>query len=141
MNEAVIGNLLRGESIVLVGPSDAGKSHWVQNFLIPKIQEVGKSVQYSKDGFTPIEISDIAIFDEAEILFDATRLQEKYPDDRPYYSEKYLQQVADWHALYSSHREPSVYIISRKESDVQYLVDNFHTADWDNRELRVFRFS
>lgn len=131
-SENFIGELMRGKSVAVVGPSNVWKSHWVKNVLIPKLEEAGKFVQYSKDGFTSIAVSDIAILDEAEALFDAVRLQEKYPDDCPYYSEKYLQQIADWYALY---------VISRKEVDVQYMVDNFRTSDWDGRKLKVFRFS
>jgi len=138
--DAIIDDIQNNISVVIVGPSNSGKTYWVQNILIPKLKKLGKSVQYSKDGFSKTNSADIAIFDEAETLSDLTQLQRNHPEERPYYSEKYLKDVADWYNEYSNHVEPSVYVISRKEKDMQFLLDNFNKSDWDNRDLKVYRF-
>jgi hypothetical protein len=136
----IISEILKGNSVVVVGPTGSGKTYWVQNTLIPKLQELNKSVSYSKDGFSNPPKGDVTIFDESETLFDADRLEKSHSDAPPYYSEKYLKQVHDWHKMCASHDEPSIYIISRQPEDVQFLVDNFYKSDWDNRNLKVFSF-
>lgn len=142
MNEEdlIIEEIKKNNSIVIVGASDSGKTYWVQNTLIPKLREIGKLVAYSEDGFNNIAMLDVAIFDEAETLFDANELKIKYPEENPYYSEKYIEQVKNWFSMYSSHTEPSIYIISRRKNDIQFLLENFKKSDWDNRNLKLFSF-
>jgi len=138
--DAIISHLLRGKSVVVVGPSNAGKTHWIHTALIPRLKGVGRSVAYNVNGSGIDNAADITVFDEAETLFDADHLQEKSHAKPPYYSEEYLARVKEWREVYVQHPEPSAYIISRNEGDVQYLVDNFKLSDWDGRDIKVFRF-
>jgi len=137
--EAIVSEILKGNSIVVVGPSGSGKTYWIQNILLPKLKAFGKNVFYSKNGFEDTKSADIIVFDEAETLADARVLEKKYPDESPYHSGEYLSQIRDWHKMYTNHKA-SVYVISRKEGDIQYLVDHFNVSDWDGRKLRVFKF-
>ncbi|MEI6296416.1 MAG: hypothetical protein WCO84_02085 [bacterium] len=140
MEDEIINEILRGNSVAIVGVSESGKTYWAQNSLLPRLKKLGKSVAYSDSGFNDVEISDVAVFDEVETLFDIKHLEIKYPEENPFYSEIYLKKVSDWYRMYTRHKEPTVYIISRREEDIQYLVDNFNKTDWDNRNLKVFRF-
>lgn len=139
MDKEIIDQLIEGNSIAIIGPSDSGKTYWVKNTLIPQLECLGKSTSYSIDGFNPPK-ADISIFDEVETFFDAKMLEEKYPKENPYYTESYIQKVQIWHVVYAEHLEPSVYIISRRNGDVDFLVNNFKTTDWDNRNIKSFEF-
>lgn len=137
----IIEEIKKGRNIVILGPSGSGKTYWVKDYFIPKLQELGKKVNYFEDGFSKdLPSVDISIFDEAETLLDYSQLQNKYIEDKPYYSKKYLEEVNFWHELYKKHPEQSVYIISRKKSDINFLVENFNKTDWDNRDIKVFEF-
>jgi len=137
----IIKEIKRGASIVIVGPSNSGKTFWIKNYLLPEILKFGKKINYFEDGFSKnLPSLDISIFDEVETFFDATMLQNKNPEEKPYYTEKYIVNVKLWYELYKEHPEQSIYIISRQKSDIPFLIKNFNKTDWYNRDIKVFEF-
>jgi hypothetical protein len=135
--------LLANKQVVLVGKSDTGKSHIIQDELIPLLEKTGKRVAYFKDGdhISPTEDAEIFIIDEAETFFDAHRLQTAHPDDHPYYSSDYIARVQKWHLAYTNLQKPSLFIITRNASeDIEYLVQNFNRTDWDNRPIITLKW-
>ena len=131
-------NLINNESAVLIGPSDAGKTYWAQNTLIPYLKSLGKKVCYLKDGDAPLdESAEIVICDEVETFFDKDYLQSK--STKPYYDQEYIEKVHGWHKKYSALPNGTLFIVTRNDVDeVENLVENFYKADWDKRNISVF---
>jgi hypothetical protein len=137
-----ISDLLKQEkSVVLVGPIDSGKSYWVEHELIQELEK-NKKVEYFKEARDIKETeADIFIFDEVETLFDRKFLEDRHPEENPYYLPSYLEKVKSWHENYKKLDKPSLYIITRNsEEEIDYLVQNFTRTDWDGREISVFGF-
>ena len=135
--------LLRGENLALIGTSDSGKTHFVKEELIPELEKNGKKVAYFKDGsnITDQE-ADIYIFDEVESFCDREYLEEKYPEEKPYYTDEYERKVKGWFWNYKKHDKSCLYIITRKnKEDVNYLENHLRWADWDDRKLEAFAFN
>ncbi|KKR13409.1 MAG: hypothetical protein UT43_C0044G0005 [Parcubacteria group bacterium GW2011_GWC1_39_29] len=134
--------LLQGENLVLVGISDSGKTRFVKEELIPELEKNEKKVVYFKDGpsITNQE-ADIYIFDETESFCDREYLEEKYSEEKPYYTDEYERKVKDWFWSYKKHDKSCLYIITRKnEDDIEYLRGHLRWADWDDRKLETFAF-
>lgn len=131
---------LRFKSVVLVGPTDSGKTYWVQNTLIPYLESQGQKVEYLKDGDQSVAGSpDVVICDEVEVLFDEKYLQGNNLE--PYYTDEYLTKVHRWFANYSLLSQKTIFIVTRNQPDqVKNLVDHMHQTDWDNRDLSVLEF-
>lgn len=138
--EQTIIDELRFRSIILVGPTDSGKTYWVQNTLIPFLESSGQKVEYLKDGDQSLAgTPDVVVCDEVETLFDEEYLQGETPE--PYYTNEYLTKVRRWFANYSLLPQKTIFIVTRNESDqIKNLVDNMHQADWDNRDVTVLKF-
>ncbi|MDP1718945.1 MAG: hypothetical protein Q8L24_00780 [bacterium] len=133
--------LLRNKSALLVGPSDSGKTYWVENELIPSLKQNHKVVLFKDAEAIQNKQGDIFIFDEAETLFDQSFLEELHPDKRPYYSIEYLDRVRGWYKLYAQFSGATLFVISRNNSaEVDNLVQNFKRADWDDRVIVTFKF-
>lgn len=140
-DDEVASTLLGGTSVVVVGPSNSGKTHWARQVLMPMLLERGKRAFYFPDGSVSADSHDIAIFDEAETFFDREHLEQSHPEERPYYTREYEAQVREWHKNYARHEEASIYLITRNtEEDAEFLVRHMKVADWDSRPLRVFAF-
>jgi len=132
--------LLQLKSVVLVGPTQSGKTHWIKNNLIPNLESMGKSVEYLKDGHEiSKDLADIVICDEVETLFDKKYLQN---GDENYYTEEYLNTVRNkWYKNYSTLPASTLFVITRNEpSHINNLFQNFRRADWDNREIEILKF-
>jgi ABC-type multidrug transport system ATPase subunit len=134
----ISNKLINHESVVLIGPSDAGKTYWAKNILIPYLESRGKKVCYLEDGDAPLnESAEIVICDEVETLFDEAYFQSKSTE--PYYSKEYLEKVHRWHKKHSALPNGTLFIITRNYVDqVENLFKNFHKADWDGRTISVF---
>jgi len=132
--------LVQPKSVVLVGETNSGKTHWIKNTLIPHLRSLGKQVEYLRDGNELTKQSpDIVICDEAETLFDKKYLQNNKSD---YYSPEYLKKVQDWQKNYSKLPAATLFAITRNQPEqIANLVANFKQADWDNRPVIVFEFT
>jgi len=118
----IIKILKQDKSVVLIGPSDSGKTFFVKNKLIPKLEMEGYRVVYFEDGNCIEEKDcDFVFFDEAETLIDQKIIENK---ESQLYSEKYLQKVQNWTNKYSVFTQPAVFIISRDKEDIEFLLDN-----------------
>jgi hypothetical protein len=139
LNE-IAEKLINHNSVVLVGPTDLGKTRWVKTALIPYLRSLGKDPQYLEDGDAPLgKVSDIAICDEVETLFDELFLQGG--SSEKYYDQKYLKRVRSWYAKYAILPEGALYIVTRNTHDqIENLVKNFHNTDWDKRQVYVAEF-
>ena len=136
-----IKNLLaRNKSVVLVGPSDSGKTYWLKNVFIPQIKSVGMRAKYLENSGAPYKKSSgIVICDEVETLFDERYLQRGHK--KPYYEAKYLEKVGKWFKRYSTLPPSTLFVITRNTKDqVKNLMSNFHRADWDNRQITILEF-
>lgn len=135
-----IADELRFRSVILVGPTDSGKTHWVQSNLIPYLESAGQHVAYLKDGDQAlVGVPDVVVCDEAEVLFDEKYLQDDNPE--PYYSDEYMQKVHRWFVNYSLLPRKTIFVVTRNQPDqIKNLVDNMHQADWDNRDVTVLKF-
>lgn len=143
--ENKIYKLLKAEkSIFLVGKPDAGKSYFVKNELLPYLKSKKMAIKYIADVDSVKEDDgrfDALIIDEVETLQDKEYLQNKYPDENPYYSEKYIKKVASWFDVLSNISSPCVYIITRdNKEDVNKLINTAEQADWDKREVVCFEY-
>lgn len=135
-----ISSEIHSRSVILVGPTDSGKTYWIQNTLIPYLESQGKKVEYLRDGDEGVASTpDIVICDEVEVLFD-----EKYlrgDSSEPYYSDNYLNKVRYWFSNYSLFPQQTVFVVTRNKPDqIKNLIDNMHQADWDNRDVLVLEF-
>lgn len=141
LSKQITDLLSQNKSIVLVGPTNSGKSYWVEHTLIPELEK-GKKIAYFKETTDIKETdADIYIFDEAETLFDKEFLEERHPEENPYYTPAYLEKVKSWHEMYKKFGKPSLYIITRNsEEELDHLVQNFTHTDWDNRGILTIRF-
>ena len=137
----LVNKLVVNNTVALVGPTNSGKTYWVKNILIPHLESLGKKVEYLKDGDMLPEFQDsIVISDEAETMFDAKYLQGNKVDD--YYAKEYLEKVDGWYKNYTKLPSSTLFIITRNSVDqIENLVKNFHTADWDGRNIFTIRFN
>jgi hypothetical protein len=121
---------LQSRSVVLVGPSDSGKTYWLQHSFIPYLESQGMTVAYLKDGDAAFSGSpDVVVCDEAETMFDEPA------------TGKYLDKVRRWFAKYSLLPQRTVFVISRNTpKQIKNLIDNMHRADWDDRDIQVLEF-
>jgi ABC-type dipeptide/oligopeptide/nickel transport system ATPase component len=134
--------LIRGTSVALVGASGSGKTHWINNVLIPKLQKE-RTITYFKDGDDITDApADIYIFDEVETLFDREFMENRHPDENPYYTESYLSKIYSWHEKYKKFDKTYLYSITRNElPEIENLVQNFKRAEWNNKEIETICFS
>lgn len=87
-----IKNAIRNnKSIVLIGPTDSGKSYFASKILLPALKKV-YSVKYFSNGdlIKKSDNYDVVIFDEVELLLDQKRLEKQGEQ----YSSKYLKKIA-----------------------------------------------
>lgn len=144
MTEEIYNQLIVGANVLLVGPTDSGKTYYIQNTLIPFLGKNGKAVGYFKDG-NEIDYSqekDFYVFDEVEILSDKNLLEQLHPEEKPYYSDEYLKTVSEWQTKYSQCAKPSLFILTRNDSQtVNFLKDNYVRLEWNQKPVGVFIWS
>ncbi|MDO8507217.1 MAG: hypothetical protein Q7S53_01465 [bacterium] len=139
----LIEQLKEDKSIVLVGPTDLGKTHFVASQLLPALGKAGIDARMVKDcdeDFNILEGVDIAIFDEVETFIDREFLEKRHPEEIPYYTSMYAKKVLGWFDKLGKVEIPAVYIITRNEKEeVEYLVENMRLTDW-GRKVKTLSF-
>ncbi|PIZ00116.1 hypothetical protein COY62_04330 [bacterium (Candidatus Howlettbacteria) CG_4_10_14_0_8_um_filter_40_9] len=134
LTKTIYKELSAGNSVALIGATDFGKTWYVKNELIPFLESNEFKVKYFKDCKQKLEIKkddDIVIVDEVETFVDREYLESRHPEEDPYYSEKYLEQVKGWHKKLKYIQKPAVFVITRNEDEeISYLVDNLDETDW-----------
>lgn len=122
-----------GGNVLLVGPTDSGKTWYIDNILIPFLREKGMRVVYfsDPDNISENNKADIIIVDEVEVLIDQDKLEASSSGHEPYYSEIYLNKVKAWHNKLQKLTVPSVFILTRNnKKEISNIVDNVVTTDW-----------
>lgn len=132
MKENILQLLSQGESVLLIGAGDVGKTYFVLNELIPELEKKILSVLYLKDleQELPSQEFDILIVDEFETFEDKDYLEENHAEEAPYYPGSYLSQVAGWHKKIRDIKKPMVLLLTRDPGDVQNAAENIHKTDW-----------
>lgn len=142
--EKIFENYLRSESTVLVGSGGSGKTYFIVNQLVPYLKEKGVNCQYFVDCNALAKMSsdiDFLILDEIETFIDKDFLEKRHPEEDPYYTDKYLGEVAVWHEKLKKIKTPSLFIITRNENEeIENLVNNLKVMDWGVR-VNCLRFN
>ena len=134
LTEEIYKEIVDGKNILLVGPTDSGKTWYVKNTLMPFLQEKNQKILYCSDSDSIPEGTrdfDILIIDEIETLLDQSFLEANSNDPEPYYSKEYLDKVENWHAKLKKLDVPGIFILTRnKPEEIKNLVDNYDELDW-----------
>ena len=135
LNKAIQKSLLSRKSILLIGPTDSGKTWYAEKELIPFIKGLGLEVGYfeNPDEFinsgSDIASLDVCVFDEVETFIDKDFLTGKYGEG--YYSPEYVRKATSWIRALSSVKIPSIFIVSRNSRDeINHLMKKAKTTDW-----------
>jgi len=122
-----------GDNLLLVGPTDSGKTWYINNILIPFFREKKMRVVYfsNPDNISKNNKADIIIVDEVEVLIDQDKLEASSSGHEPYYSEVYLNKVKAWHNKLQKLTAPSIFVLTRNnKKEISNIVDNVVTTDW-----------
>lgn len=137
LSNRLVKYIERGLSIILIGKTNSGKSYFVKKELISLLKKKFRVVYFKDGDNVEIKKADVAIFDEAELLFDKTRLEKQ----GEIFSRLYLNKVNKWQILYKKFNMPSIYIVTRNEmKDINYIKKNYKKAEWDNRKITVIKY-
>ncbi len=139
-----IFHLISGsKNILLVGPSDSGKTFFIKNELIPFFKKQGKNITYFKNINKKIILQkeEIVVLDEFEILDDQTFLEKLHPEEKPYYSEKYLNCVHKWIKKAKNIKNSCIYILTRNEKQAIENVKKIKTFSFkENVKIIEFKY-
>jgi hypothetical protein len=132
------------KSIALVGPTGSGKTWFVLNELMLYLSMDGKKVEYFEDlngSVLPKGDTDIVIIDEFETFVDREFLEKSHPNEVPYYSSEYVEQVNGWLDKASKIKQQLILVITRDEEDIDNFMGNVSVTDWGSPmvPLRFYR--
>lgn len=136
--------LQQNKNVVLVGPSDSGKTWFVQHTLIPYLKKQGSNIIYYKNCDVLVDnnkTADFVIVDEVELLQDYDFLQKLHPKDTPYYASEYLVKVNKWQEKLTTLTIPGLFIVSRERGVIPYVLEHVHTLEWNNSPCKVIEFT
>ena len=118
LTKKIYKELSARNSVALIGATDSGKTWYVKNELVPFLESSESKVKYFKDCKQKLEIKkddDIIIVDEVETFVDREYLEKRHPEEGPYYSKKYLNQVNGWHKKLKDIQKPAIFLINVQE--------------------------
>lgn len=141
--EDISSLLQQNKNVLLVGPSDSGKTWFVEHTLMPLFKKQGKVVLFYRncDVLEKDITADFVIVDEVELLQDHDFLQKLHPEDTPYYTSEYLAKVKKWQEKLNTLTVPGLFIVSREKGVIPYVLDNAHTLEWNNYPCEVIEFT
>lgn len=144
MQNLILQNILERKNILLVGETNSGKSYFIIHQIIPLLEKNNLKVAYFPE-CADLEVDnqcDVYIVDEVELLFDKQFLEELYPEERPYYTETYLQKVRVRHEKLSQIKKPVICVVTRNtKQEIDYLLENCKTLEWNNLSVEIIEFS
>ena len=134
LTEKIYKELLFCNNVLLIGLADSGKTYYALNELAPFLKNKKLNTVYFSNCNDFLNIPnnvDAVIADEVETLIDKDFLEQRYPDEKPYYSAEYLKKVKNWHDKLKLIQAPSVFILTRnKKEEIESLVHNVKMTDW-----------
>lgn len=137
LTDNIYQEILAGKNVLLIGPTDSGKTWYVKNTLIPFLQDKDLRVAYCPDPDSiPEQINDIdaLIVDEIETLLDQNFLEAHSASTEPYYSEEYLAKVKSWHEKLRKLKIPSIFVLTRNNpEEIKNIANNCSEMDWGTR--------
>lgn len=143
LTENIYQEIATGRNVLLVGPTDNGKTWYVKNTLIPfLLKKKTKVIYFSNPDFIQVSNNraDFFVVDEVETLFDQDFLEAHSTNPGPYYSEEYISKVKIWHNKLKNLIRPSVLVLTRnKQEEIDNIVDNLTVTDWGTK-VRCFAF-
>lgn len=143
MEYLILQKILEGKNVMLVGPTDSGKSYFIKNKIIPLLKQNKINVSYFKD-CDSIKLNkecDVYILDEVEILFDKTFLENRHPDEKPFFTKNYLEKVKKWHKKLAQINKPVICLVTRNDKmEIDYLFKNYKNLEWNNLPVNVIKF-
>lgn len=132
-----------GKSVFLVSKMDEGKTYFAKNFLISYLKKIGIKAVYFEN-INKLKITkglNLLVIDEVEILSDQKFLEKEHPEEKPYYSEKYLKLVKKWHKKLSEIKIPAIYLITRNnQKEINYLKKNTSKTEWNKSLIVVLEY-
>lgn len=136
--------LVSEQSVFLVGTTDSGKSWFIKNELLPFLHGRGLSVSYFSDCTNLSNVGGSkngTIIEEVEVLQDRGFLEKNHPAEQPYYTNKYLEKVANWFQELAKIKTPCVYVITRNgQRDINNFMKTVKETDWDGRRVICIEF-
>jgi hypothetical protein len=134
LRDDVLHVLTCRRTVALVGETNAGKTHFATNVLVPSLTKRGLRCVYvpTPDGAGPLPLVDVVIVDEVEVLEDEDFLRARSRRTRePYYRDAYLRRVRAAHEWLGSIDVPCVYIVTRNgRREIANLVDRQFQMAW-----------
>lgn len=139
----IFDNINNNQSSVIIGPTDGGKTWFIENELIPYLVKEGEKVCYINECLNNTKIdsnTDVIIADEFETFFDKENLEKRYLKDAPYYSKEYVEKVNACHKSLKNIKVPVIFVITRNDKeDIKYLLYNLREVD-SGQKVTVFTF-
>ena len=137
ISEFDIYNILQeGKSVLLVGPTESGKTWFICNKLIPFIKSKNETVLYI-DGHIDdkkYNKADYVIVDEFETLLDKDYLQELHPEEKPYYEKEYISSINEWHRSLADISTSILFVLTRNEKkEIANIIQNIDKTDWGKK--------
>lgn len=122
LSEQIETDVANGFSVALIGPSDSGKTWFVKNILVPKLESKQIRCHYISDSIHNFSLPgpvDLLIADEFETLSDRKLLEKLNIKDKPYYPPEYVNRVEECHRRFRQLDPdlPILFIITRNNSE------------------------
>ncbi|MFH1173491.1 MAG: hypothetical protein V1692_03090 [bacterium] len=144
LNKKILSILCSGRSMVLLGPSNSGKTWFIKKELMPFLKKQKIKIAYfdnpSHLSLIKIKNADFIVVDEVETMRDRTFLQKAYPDEKPYYSHEYIIRVKKWFKNLERIKKPSIFIITREKKDINNFKKKIKTLEWGIKNFALIEF-
>lgn len=130
--DEILNLLINKHSVLLVGEGRSGKTYFVEHELIPALESGGVKALFLNDleSDVPSEDFDVLIADEFETFIDKDYLEKNHPDENPYYSDKYIEQVKGWHLRIKEVKKPILFLLTRDARDINNVLASVDHTDW-----------
>jgi adenosyl cobinamide kinase/adenosyl cobinamide phosphate guanylyltransferase len=143
MKHLILQKILEKKNILLVGPTDSGKSHFIKKQMIPLLKQNNINVSYFEEckDLEADDQSDVCIVDEVEILFDRAFLENRHPKERPFYTDAYLKKVKVWQKKLSLIKKTIICVVTRNDvAEINNLSKNYKKLEWNDLPVEVVKF-
>ena len=132
MEDIILQKILADKNVLIVGKTDSGKTYFIKNELIPFLVKNKLNVYYFEncDKLELNNSADIFIIDEVEIAADKLLLEKLHPEEKPYYTEEYLEKIRSWHNKLSKIVKSVICIVTRNDQmAIDNLVENYKSLE------------